>query len=114
MRAIHFLRLALLLVVAAPVAAAQQGAVVPGSTSLTATGDFSAQMVQGIDRWLTRETQQAATNRTSLWKIPLEEGFRDSMRQRLREVIGAVDARIAQPRLEFFGEGRSLELFRAE
>ena len=60
----------------------------PGTQPLTATGDLSAQMVAGIDRFLTRETKESLAKR----------GKPD--RERLRKIIGAVDTRTKVEALE--------------
>ena len=71
----------------------------PGTQPLRREGDLSVQMVAGIDRFLTRETAAAFTNRASLWR--LEFASRDARekslqpkRERLRKAVGAVDARV--------------------
>ena len=58
-------------------------------------GDLSARMVEGIDRWLTRETERVAGDRASRWKRDFSsvKAYLASVapqRQRLREIIGAV------------------------
>jgi dienelactone hydrolase len=63
----------------------------PGTQPLTATGDLSAQMVAGIDRFLMRETKESIAKR----------GKPD--RERLRKIIGAVDAREKVEALELVG-----------
>lgn len=65
--------------------------ILPGTQPLTATGDLSAQMVAGIDRFLMRETKEAIPKR----------GLAD--RERLREIIGAVDKRQEVRALELVG-----------
>lgn len=80
-------------------------------------------MVEGIDRWLMRETERVATNRMKLWQEAMNgeawEAFQFNQRQRLNEMIGAVDPRPTNPAaLEFIGEGargakRGAEIFRS-
>src|SRR5687767_5416844 len=53
----------------------------PGAQPLTATGDLSAQMVAGIDRFLMQETKDSIAKRDQ------------PDRERFRKIIGAVDAR---------------------
>lgn len=72
----------------------------PQTSPLTVTGDLSAQMVAGIDRWLLRETDRVATNRPREWKGGMAGHLQ---RGRLREMIGAVNERVSKPELEFFG-----------
>src|SRR5947207_15908492 len=61
----------------------------PGTQPLTATGDLSAQMVAGIDRFLMRETKESVAKR----------GKPDS--ERFRKIIGAIDTRQRDEALEF-------------
>lgn len=97
---------------------AQPGQPLPQTSLLTNTGDFSAQMVEGIDRWLMRETGRVATNRARQWESNLGaansiEAFKQTKRERLREVIGAVDPILANPRFEFIGAEHGSEIFRS-
>ena len=84
----------------------------PGTQSLTAEGDLSAQMVDGIHRWLTRETEQAAKARTEKWSkldVSSAEAWEKSLapkRELLRKMIGAVDARTPGA-LEIISDGSS-------
>ena len=63
----------------------------PGTQPLTATGDLSAEMVAGIDRFLMRETRESIAKR----------GKPD--RERFRKIIGAIDERQKVDALEFVG-----------
>ena len=99
------------LVALAGVAAAQQESHLAGTGLLTATGDLSAQMVAGIDRWLHRETDRVVTNRARLWKGEINPEFKSGARDRLRQMIGAVDPRISEPRLEILGDSLKPALF---
>jgi dienelactone hydrolase len=71
----------------------------PGTQPLTAEGDLSAQMVEGIDRWLSQETQRMSKARTEQWTkldVSSAEAWEKSLapkRDLLRKMIGAVDAR---------------------
>lgn len=47
---------------------AQDTAPLPKTAPLTATGDLSAQMVEGIDRWLMRATERVAEERAKRWQ----------------------------------------------
>jgi dienelactone hydrolase len=60
----------------------------PGTQPFTATGDLSAQMVEGIDRFLMRETREAVAKRGK------------PGREQLRKIIGAVDPRMKVDALE--------------
>jgi dienelactone hydrolase len=59
-------------------------AVLPGTAPLAVEGDAAAQMVDGIHRFLDRETAEAQAKRASV----------TPGRERLRKIIGAVDARV--------------------
>ena len=74
-------------------------ATLPGTAPLEAQGDLSAQMVAGIDQFLDAETQRAFERRTNFWKrnFSSPEAYELSIRtnrNRLREIIGALQARI--------------------
>ena len=80
--------------------------VLPGTTALTMQGDLAAQMVDGIHQFLLRRTQEAAQERLRLWQRDYQsvEAYSRSVspnRERFRQIIGAVDARVG---------GRSPEL----
>ena len=80
--------------------------VLPGTQPLTLQGDLSAQMVAGIDRFLTRETEQSIGERQKYWQRDFSsvEAYDKSVqpnRERLRTIIGAVDARLPVTALEF-------------
>src|SRR5271156_4647192 len=73
-----------------------EAAALPGTAPLTANGDFAAEMVEGIQRFLLDKTGQAAAGRKSLWN----HDYRSvadynlsvaSNRNRFREIIGATD-----------------------
>ncbi len=90
----------------------------PQTALLTNQGDFSAQMVEGIDRWLIRETERIAANRAKFWVTDFSTtnasgAFKQSMRGRLREIIGAVDPLVQNGRLEFIGDDPGSEAFRS-
>ena len=88
---------------------AQEAAPLPGTQPLTMSGDLSAQMVAGIDRFLMRETQRAALTRSNFWRRDFSSptAYADSVatnRSRLREIIGAVDARLPVSALALVGD----------
>src|SRR5437588_12725553 len=61
-------------------------------------GDLAAQMVAGIDRFLMRETEASIARRARHWQRDLTSPeaytrFVEPNRQRLRRIIGVVDAR---------------------
>ncbi len=86
--------------------------ILPGTQPLTLQGDLSAQMVAGIDRFLTRETAQSIGERQQYWHRDFSsaEAYDKSVeanRERLRKMIGAVDARLPVVALEFVGDTAS-------
>ena len=100
---------------------AQPAGLLPPTPPLTATGDLSAQMIEGLDRWLRRETERLATNRMRIWADamagPAWEIFQGTKRQQLREMIGDVD-RPPGGGLEFIGDAtrgaeHGAEIFRS-
>ncbi len=78
----------------------------PQTEALTLEGDLSAQMVAGIDKFLLRETDQSVEARARFWKRDLAspEAYTKSVqpnRDRFLRIIGAVDARLPVPALEY-------------
>ena len=78
----------------------------PGTEPLTLHGDLSAQMVAGIDRFLLRELDRSTAERSKFWQrdFSSRETYAKSVqpnRERLRRMIGAVDARIPVTALAF-------------
>jgi dienelactone hydrolase len=61
-----------------------------GTQPLTMQGDIASQMVDGIDKFLLRETDAAVARRDASWKEP---GDLTARRRRLAKIIGATDAR---------------------
>ena len=92
------IRLFLLLVLWS-VASAAAGEPLPGTKPLTLEGDLASQMVDGIDRFLLRETGEAVARRDQAWK---ERRQPDERRRRLARMIGATDDR-ARPSLQVVG-----------
>jgi len=68
-----------------------------GTEPFTQTDDISAQMVEGIDRWLDRETAQAAEKRNHAWQEAASgdhwEAFINAHREKLRQILGVTDPR---------------------
>jgi len=86
--------------------ATAQDSPLPGTTALTVTGDLSAQMVAGIDRFLMREIDQSLDARQILWQRDFSsaEAYDKSVqpnRERLRKYIGANDPRLPVRALEY-------------
>jgi dienelactone hydrolase len=74
--------------------------VLPGTVRLTLQGDLPMQMVDGIHRFLLNRTEQAANERANLWNrgYGSTEAYERSIsgnREHFRQIIGAVDARVA-------------------
>jgi dienelactone hydrolase len=86
------------------VASAQE--TVPGSQALTLQDDLSAQMVADMDKFFTRELEQAPTGREKYWRrdfssVAVYEASVQTNREHLRKIIGAVDARLPVTALEY-------------
>jgi dienelactone hydrolase len=84
----------------------QVAASLPGSKPLNITGDFSAQMVEGIDRFLTREIERSVELRPAFWKRDFSspdalEKSTAANRERFRKMVGAVDTRVRPGALEY-------------
>ena len=80
----------------------------PNTQPLTLEGDLSAQMVEGIDRFLMREIENSAGSRPQFWHRDFSSpnAYEKSIqpnRERLRKMIGAVDERVPVKALEFVG-----------
>ena len=89
---------ALLVVLLSAVSFSSAGDPLPGTQPLTAEGDLSAQMVDGIHRWIARATERAANAHAEKWQIDASsaeawEKARAPKRELLRKMIGAVDER---------------------
>src|SRR6266704_3278393 len=81
------------------IGSAQNVAVLPGTQPLTLQGDLSAQMVAGIDTFLSREIEHSIAGRQKFWKRDFSSAaaYEKSVavnRERLRKIIGATDARL--------------------
>jgi dienelactone hydrolase len=77
----------------------------PNTAKLTAEGDLSKQMVDGIRRYLLVETASSVTQRTRFWQrdFSSEKAYNRSLegnRNRLRQMIGAVDPLVPNPRFQ--------------
>jgi dienelactone hydrolase len=80
----------------------------PNTQPLTSTGDLSAEMVAGISRYLDAELKNSVARREEFWRPDFStRGAYDKSiapnRARLAKMIGAVDARVPQPELEYIG-----------
>ena len=61
----------------------------PGTRRLTLEGDLAALMVEGIDQYLTRETQNTRKRRGQA----ADPGTSSELRARLSEILGLMDTR---------------------
>ena len=77
----------------------------PNTQLLALQGDLSALMVAGIDKFLTSETQRSIAERQKLWQrdfssLAAYETSISRHRDRLRQILGAVDSRLPVKSLE--------------
>src|SRR5688572_33404511 len=87
-------------------AAGGAGEPLPGTEPLRVEGDLASQMVEGIDRFLLRETQAAPQRRAALWKRDTSSAERYTAsvagnRERLAKALGLTDVREGVEALEF-------------
>jgi dienelactone hydrolase len=98
---------AVLLFAPAPIYA-QSTSPLDGTEPLTSTGDLSAQMVAGIDRFLMHELENSVPARQQFWSRDFANLAAYSLsvrpnRERFRKMIGAVEARLPILELEYAG-----------
>src|SRR5215471_16556151 len=80
----------------------------PDTKPLTRDGDLAAQMVEGIDKYLMRELAASVEKRKQYWKLDFSsvEAYKKSAqpnRERLKKILGVVDARVAPVEMEYVG-----------
>ncbi len=95
-----------LLLPSVPSGAQDGGGPLPGTSPLDLQGDLALAMVGGIDAYLSRELASSPEYRSARWKpdFSTADAYAQSLevnRARLRRIIGAVDPRVAMPRLEY-------------
>ena len=78
----------------------QDADVLAGTSPLAKKGDFAAEMVDGIHRFLLAETDQQAANRGERWNRDYSSAANyeqsiEPKRRHLRKIIGAVDERVS-------------------
>src|SRR5262245_63045950 len=83
----------------------QEAAPLAGTGPFTVQGDISAQMVEGIDKFLMREIERSEGEGGPLWarNFSSREAYEKSValnRERFRRIIGAVDSRLPFRALE--------------
>jgi len=88
---------------------ADAAGILEGTQALTIQGDVAAEMVSGIDRFLTRELEQAPQRRGEFWQpdyASVDAYLRSAAprRERLRKLIGAVDPRHANVTMDLVAE----------
>ena len=79
--------------------------VLPGTAPLLKTRDFATEMVDGINRFLIKETSSSLLKRSLLWQPDYQSSYSyrqslSSNRERFRRIIGAHDSRISNPTME--------------
>ncbi len=87
---------------------AAAGEPLPDTKPLTDEGDLAAKMVEGIDKYLDRETIASVEQRKQYWKPDFSslEAFAKSVqpnRDRLKKILGVVDERVPFTDLEYVG-----------
>src|SRR5215211_2285914 len=94
------LRLFVALIIVAIVrpAVADESRTLPGTQPLTTSGDIAAQLVDGVDRFLLRETDKSIERRATFWKRDFTSpaAYQASIepnRTRLRHILGIRDER---------------------
>ncbi len=80
--------------------------ILPDALPLTLEGDIAAQLVDGVDRFLLREIEQSIPARAKHWQRDLSvaaayDASVKKNRDRLSQIIGLRDTRIASDSLEF-------------
>src|SRR5207253_9829491 len=78
----------------------------PGTQPLTRPGDLAAQMVTGIDAYLTHQLADSVEARWAFWKPDYSSGEAyarsvEPNRERLRRILGIVDRRLPVTDLEY-------------
>jgi dienelactone hydrolase len=102
------LSMALLLLLIAGLPSRDPPQPLPGTAPLEIEGDLAAQMVAGLDRFVTRETAASLERRARHWRRDFSspEAYAKSIepnRERFRRIIGAVDPRVPGGELELVG-----------
>src|SRR5689334_20751712 len=102
----HSLRPALSLVTLLALVAPLAAEPLPDTKPLSDEGDLAAQMVAGIDKYLTRELAASVEKRKALWKPDYSsaEAYTRSVepnREHLRHILGVVDKRVPFQEVEY-------------
>src|SRR5689334_9552055 len=104
----HRWHLLLALIVTAASVSALRAEPLPETKPLRREGDLAAQMVEGIDKYLMRELAASVEKRKEYWKPDFSsaEAYTKSVqpnRERLKKILGVVDARVSPVEMEFVG-----------
>ncbi len=88
-------------------ARADEPETLPGTKPLTMQGDIASTLVEGVDRFLLKKTEESVARRAAFWKRDLSspEKYAASVepnRARLKHIIGARDPRVQPPAAESF------------
>ncbi|MCE9530667.1 MAG: hypothetical protein K8T89_05990 [Planctomycetes bacterium] len=80
----------------------------PNTKPLTEEGDLAALMVEGINKYLERETAASVEKRKQHWKLDFtsKQAFSKSVepnRERLKKILGIVDERVKFTDIEYVG-----------
>ena len=84
------------------------GQPLPGTSPFLFNGDPALEMVEGIHRYLDRETEKGAAERERYWNrnYSSPQAYERSIepnRERLRRMLGVVDQRVSAPSFELLG-----------
>ena len=99
---------ALLLLIGFQAFGADEPAPLPGTRPLILQGDIAAQLVEGVDRFLLRKTEESVAKRARYWNrdISSHAAYSKSVepnRKRLAHILGVRDARVAFDAPELVG-----------
>lgn len=91
--------LAWILVATAAPAPADEPSALPGTGLLTLEGDIAARLVDGVDRFLLKKTEESVAKRASFWKrdVSSPDAYNASVRpnrERLAAILGVTDPRV--------------------
>ena len=99
------------------VARADDPTPLPGTKALTLEGDVTSQLVDGVDRFLLKKTDESVARRAAFWK---GEGAVETNRKRLASILGVTDPRVpfnapelvgTTDRPALIGKGEGYEVF---
>ncbi len=79
-----------------------------GTKPLTMTGDIASALVDGVDRFLLKKTEESVARRPAFWKrdVSSPEAYTASVapnRERLRQILGVRDPRVPFEAMELVG-----------